>query len=1207
VSETGRTARFSENGRMHGDSFVDYRATLCYHGTMARSMEREFHVSREARERYDFDDALFSLTGNVIFTDPHAAREVVQAMNAVRDLARFPEEALKAGDMLAMGLIDEILHYVVRLYCKEKNSLAMEQALAGLFEKMGEAAVDDALLNFVTWFPPLAVHRGKLSPAAYLEAKTAGIPNRQVAMEEMLLLWLANMNPAFSPFKELFDDIPLKEYTIYLSIVHWLWEFFHRQPPFGPFDQNLIAMLRSPAIEVPHSLPGQLEYIRSHWSFFVGTAFLEKLLQGLDMVKEEEERISFPGPGPAEVYRYFGTGLELESEQFSPDRDWMPRLVLMAKNIYVWLDQLSKEYRKGIARLDEVPDAELDRLQRNGFTGLWLIGVWERSPASQTIKQYCGNPEAVPSAYSLFDYQIAVDLGGEEAYLDLKDRAWKRGVRLASDMVPNHVGIYSRWVLDHPDWFVSMDRNPFPWYTFGGPDLSKDSRVSLSIEDHYYERTDAAVVFKRTDRQDGSETYVYHGNDGTSMPWNDTAQLNYLNPELREAMIQVILHVARKFPVIRFDAAMTLTKKHYQRLWFPEPGTGGAIPTRAACGLSKEDFDRLMPNEFWREVVDRVAAEAPDTLLLAEAFWLLEGYFVRTLGMHRVYNSAFMNMLRDEENAKYRTVMKNTMEFDPEILRRFVNFMNNPDERTAVDQFGKDDKYFGVCTLMITLPGLPMFGHGQIEGFSEKYGMEYKRAYFDETADGYLKERHEREIFPLLHKRYLFAGVECFFLYDFFTGQGAVNEDVYAYSNRYGDEKGLVIYNNSYTETSGWIRTSVASSVQSETAGESVLEQHSLAEGLSVSPGGGLFTLFRDSVTNLWYIRKNGSLLEKGLFVELGAYKYRVFLDFYEVNDNEWLHYARLADHLDGRGTPDIEEAMEEMLLLPIRDHFRELVGPATFRGLSDAYRASSGEGESRLQPWMLDELEGRLEGFLRKTRDHAGARSNASLIASTTRGKLEAILAFASSRTRASLTRTRAGKEVLRYLDTAFSDEKNLWGFFGWCFVRALYEVFSDYTLETEEAHRWLEKLSVSPALEGTFQQLGLNYPTARETTALIMLMIHKRSLFLGAASGEFPQAFPGFMGQSDVREYLNVNRHDDVLWFSKEGLETLLHWVFVVAAIEGVTPHLTFAAAAYKFRELYVYLQDIEAFGRESGYRFEKFLEEIAGWQPDHTVPTR
>ena len=160
-----------------------------------------------------------------------------------------------------------------------------------------------------------------------------------------------------------------------------------------------------------------------------------------------------------------------------------------------------------------------------------------------------------------------------------------------------------------------------------------------------------------------------------------------------------------------------------------------------------------MPTEFWREVVDRVAAEAPDTLLLAEAFWLMEGYFVRTLGMHRVYNSAFMVMLRDEDNAKYRQVVKNTLEFDPEILKRYVNFMNNPDERTAVDQFGKGDKYFGVCTLMATMPGLPMFGHGQVEGFTERYGMEYRRAYYDERPDAELIARHQRQIAPLLYRR----------------------------------------------------------------------------------------------------------------------------------------------------------------------------------------------------------------------------------------------------------------------------------------------------------------------------------------------------------------------------------------------------------------------------------------------------------------------
>jgi hypothetical protein len=155
-------------------------------------------------------------------------------------------------------------------------------------------------------------------------------------------------------------------------------------------------------------------------------------------------------------------------------------------------------------------------------------------------------------------------------------------------------------------------------------------------------------------------------------------------------------------------------------------------------------------------------------------------------------------MMRDEKNQEYRLVIKNTIEFDTAILKRYVNFMNNPDERTAVDQFGKGDKYFGVSTLMSTLPGLPMFGHGQLEGFTEKYGMEFRRAYWDEQVDDHLIERHEREIFPLLRRRYLFAEVSNFLLYDFYTPEGYVNEDVYAYSNQAGDERSLVLYHNRF-------------------------------------------------------------------------------------------------------------------------------------------------------------------------------------------------------------------------------------------------------------------------------------------------------------------------------------------------------------------------------------------------------------------------
>ena len=326
-------------------------------------------------------------------------------------------------------------------------------------------------------------------------------------------------------------------------------------------------------------------------------------------------------------------------------------------------------------------------------------------------------------------------------------------------------------MAEHPEYFLSLPRPPYPNYRFSGADLSSDPRMGIYLEDGYYDRSDAAVVFLRKDRETGADRYVYHGNDGTAMPWNDTAQLDFMKEEVREAVIRQIIKVAETFPIIRFDAAMTLARKHVQRLWYPKPGDGGAVPSRSEYGMSEREFAKRMPEEFWREVVDRIRVEAPQTLLLAEAFWMMEGYFVRNLGMHRVYNSAFMNLLKTEDNREYRRILKETLSRDPRILKRFVNFMNNPDEDTAVSQFGRGDKYFGICTLLVTLPGLPMIGHGQFEGLAEKYGMEYRRSYFDESPDEELLARHEKEIYPLMKSRLLFAGARRFHLFDYYRPQ----------------------------------------------------------------------------------------------------------------------------------------------------------------------------------------------------------------------------------------------------------------------------------------------------------------------------------------------------------------------------------------------------------------------------------------------------
>ena len=662
-----------------------------------------------------------------------------------------------------------------------------------------------------------------------------------------------------------------------------------------------------------------------------------------------------------------------EYEKFSADTAWMPGVVLIAKSTYVWLAQLSRFHGRHIGRLDEIPDEELATLARRGINSLWLIGVWERSRASKTIKQLCGNRDAVASAYSLFDYTIAEDLGGEAAYINLRDRCYRHGVRLASDMVPNHMGIDSPWVVEHPDWFISRQDTPYPAYSFNGPDLSHDGRVEIKIEDHYFEQSDAAVVFRRRDKASGETRYIYHGNDGTSFPWNDTAQLDYLNPAVREHVIQTILHVARLFPVIRFDAAMTLAKRHFHRLWFPGPGSSGAIPSRAEYGMSQAEFDQHMPHEFWREVVDRVAAEVPGTLLLAEAFWLMEGYFVRTLGMHRVYNSAFMVMLRDEDNANYRSVIKNTLEFDPDIMKRYVNFMSNPDERTSIDQFGKGDKAFGVTVLMATLPGLPMFGHGQIEGFTEKYGMEYRWPRYEEWPDQALVARHQREVAPLLQKRWLFAESENFLLYDFFSENGSVDENVFAYSNRSGSERAVVIYNNRYGSTHGTIDFSAAYADK----GSGQHRRRRLNEGLGLGDGDAVIA-WRDSLTGLEYLRRARDLRERGLTVDLHAYQSHVFLDWRELYPGKDQPWDRLCDRLNGRGVPNLNDELVNLELRPVHDALRQLLEPGMVHAFADLgeYPRS---GPSRIaeadRKKFFEQAWARTESFLHMAQSAYAAR----------------------------------------------------------------------------------------------------------------------------------------------------------------------------------------------------------------------------------------
>lgn len=888
---------------------------------------RDFRIARRTRQEIIYDEPLFS-SEEFLEGMYNQAKGLSHRYNTVQK-RDGREQYLSAAKLHAAGVLHLLYQSVVSQYLTEQDHDFFTRLTPQITKNH---SCQDVLTFYAREFPSLLLKQTDPTDFHMTEETIRGFFIHQVIMENPALVKAA---------KPLVKPEGIKFPPAALALTALMGGYTQSAPRLGEHDEDLFTFLSSPAKAHPDSLTAQIAFIIRQWKDLIPENLRSHLLRAIDYV-QEEEKPRFHGGGHAPMETLSFGGADFEYEAYSADQNWMPNVVMLAKSTLVWLDQLSRYYGYTIDTLDRIPDRELDLIAERGFTGLWLIGLWERSNASKRIKNLCGNPEAEASAYSLKGYDIATSVGGWGALEQLDQRCKQRGIRLASDMVPNHTGLDSEWMLHHPEYFVRSPFSPFPSYTFTGEDLSPDPRIEIKIEDHYYDRTDAAVTFQRVDKQRHETSYIFHGNDGTSMPWNDTAQLDFLNPNTREAVIQQILHVARNFHIIRFDAAMTLAKRHVQRLWYPRPGSGGDIPGRAEAGMSDAEFNELMPQEFWREVVDRVAKEVPDTLLLAEAFWMMEGYFVRTLGMHRVYNSAFMHMLKNQENAKYRDTIKNTIAFDPEILKRFVNFMNNPDEETAIAQFGNGDKYFGICTLLVTMPGLPMFGHGQIEGFREKYGMEYRRAYWNEYPDDHLIGEHYRRIFPLVKMRYAFSTVEHFDLFDVIDN-GSVAESVYAYVNGTEERRALVLFNNQYEYAQGRVYSSAPKMIR-QSDGNRVTRVISLGESLGLTVGGRQYTIYESFPDGLSYIIPSMSIFDEGLWVSLQGYETHVYLNIREVEDHDGT-YEALYRYLNGRGTTSFERDLATIRLQPLfhaLENFRSPAMVETLRTMTSGKQVKS-------------------------------------------------------------------------------------------------------------------------------------------------------------------------------------------------------------------------------------------------------------------------
>jgi hypothetical protein len=290
-------------------------------------------LARAARERYGLDEVDGRVTGGtgaMDLAEIRTARAVAHRLNTTRE----PGQAVPASELAAFGLLDEVLRVVLEAYQEEIDPAALDQALREVRVRVGRRPAERTLEAWEEAFAPQA--------------------DPHATLEELLLTWLGNANEATRSFRELVDDRPVARTAPYPAMIEAVRAWSAEAPGIGPDQKSLIELLRAPALASPDSLAGQIRFILDHWVDLLGDrlaarlrALRDRLQAGLDQIAEEERatfmrfegaRVVGAGGDAAAVHGFGALGADAEQERFSQDVEWMPRVVLIAKSTYVWLD-----------------------------------------------------------------------------------------------------------------------------------------------------------------------------------------------------------------------------------------------------------------------------------------------------------------------------------------------------------------------------------------------------------------------------------------------------------------------------------------------------------------------------------------------------------------------------------------------------------------------------------------------------------------------------------------------------------------------------------------------------------------------------------------------------------------------------------------------------------------------------------------------------
>ena len=340
-------------------------------------------------------------------------------------------------------------------------------------------------------------------------------------------------------------------------------------------------------------------------------------------------------------------------------------------NTRVWLTGLSKQLQRP-ATLDDVPDRQLEWLQREGFEWVWFLGVWQTGPASRKValedpdlrreykKAFPGfrNNDISGSPFAIQCYALHRDFGEAAALARLCERLHAHGLKLLLDFVPNHTGLDHAWVQQHPEFYLHGSEE--------------------QLQQHPRD-------FVRMETGEGLQILA-HGRDPYVPAWTDTLQLNYASRALQQAMRTELLHIAGQCDGVRCDMAMLLLPEVFERTWGMEPAP------------------------FWDDTIPGVRGSYPQFVLMAEVYWGLEET-LQQLGFDYTYDKRLYDRLLD---LRARPVCEH-FQAGPEFQRKSVRFLENHDERRAAAVFSPD-VHEAAAVLTYLSPGLRLFHQGQFEG-----------------------------------------------------------------------------------------------------------------------------------------------------------------------------------------------------------------------------------------------------------------------------------------------------------------------------------------------------------------------------------------------------------------------------------------------------------------------------------------------------------